>query len=64
MKESAESHGLKAIKNLGVNFFFNRDLINNMDEEKFECWLDFSEYLCNDESCTGLSSHSIIICKK
>ena len=64
IKENAELNGLKVIKNLGVNFFFNRDLINNMDDEKFESWLEFSEYLCNDESCTGLSSHSIIICKR
>jgi SAM-dependent methyltransferase len=64
IRESAESHGLIVIKNLGVNFFFNRELVNNMDEEKYECWLEFSEYLCNDESCTGLSNHSILICKK
>jgi SAM-dependent methyltransferase len=64
INESAESHGLRVVKNLGVNYFFNRELINNMDEEKYESFLEFSEYLCNDESCTGLSSHSILICKK
>jgi len=64
IKERAEKHGLKVIKNLGVNFIFNRDLINSMDDEKFQNWLKFSEYMCNDESCTGLSSHSILICKK
>jgi SAM-dependent methyltransferase len=64
IKERAEFNGLKVIKNLGVNFFFNRELINNMDNEKYESFLEFSEYLCNDESCTGLSNHSILICKK
>ena len=64
IKERAEFNGLKVIKNLGVNFFFNRELINNMDDEKYESFLEFSEYLCNDESCTGLSNHSILICKK
>lgn len=64
IKERAEFNGLKVIKNLGVNFFFNRDLINNMDEEKYKSFLEFSEYLCNDESCTGLSNHSILICCK
>jgi ubiquinone/menaquinone biosynthesis C-methylase UbiE len=64
IKESAELHGLEVIKNVGVNFVFNNDQINNMDEEKYECWLEFSEYMCNDESCTGLSNHSIIICGK
>jgi ubiquinone/menaquinone biosynthesis C-methylase UbiE len=62
--ENAESNGLEIIKNLGVKFSFNKDLINNMDDEKYQCFLEFSEYLCNDESCTGLSSHSILICKK
>jgi len=64
MKESANKHGLEVIKNIGVNFYFNKEQINNMDDEKFECWLEFSEYLCNDESCTGLSNHSILICRK
>jgi ubiquinone/menaquinone biosynthesis C-methylase UbiE len=64
MKENAENNELEVIKNVGVNFFFNKELINNMDDEKFGCWLEISEYMCNDESCTGLSTHSIIICKK
>ena len=64
IKESAISHGLDIIKNVGVNYYFNKEQINNMDNEKYESWLEFSEYLCNDESCTGLSNHSILICKK
>ena len=64
IKESAISHGLEVIKNVGVNFVFNSEQINNMDDEKFECWLEFSEYMCNDESCTGLSNHSVLVCKK
>ena len=60
----AKLHNLDIIKNIGVNFFFNRDLINNMDDEKFESYLEFLEYVCNDEYCTGLSNHSIIICRK
>jgi SAM-dependent methyltransferase len=64
IKNCAKLHGLEVIKNVGVNFVFNKEQINNMDDVKFDCWLEFSEYLCNDESCTGLSNHSIIICKK
>ena len=63
IKECAELHGLEVINNVGVNFVFNKEQINNVDDEKFECWLEFSEYLCNDETCAGLSNHSIIICK-
>ncbi|MDR2797007.1 MAG: class I SAM-dependent methyltransferase [Treponema sp.] len=64
IKESAKLHDLEIIKNIGVNFYFNKEQINSMDNEKYECWLEFSEYLCNDESCTGLSNHSILICRK
>ncbi len=64
IEEAAKLRGLEVIKNVGVNFVFNKEQINNMDDEKYECWLEFSEYMCNDESCTGLSNHSILICKK
>lgn len=64
IRECAKLHELEVIKNVGVNFMFNKEQINNMDDEKFECWLEFSEYMCNDETCTGLSIHSILICKK
>ena len=63
IRKNAEEHGLEVLKNVGVNFFFNKEQINNMDDEKFECWLEFSEHLCDDETCTGLSSHSMIICR-
>ena len=64
IKESAISHGLEVVKNVGVNYYFNKEQINNMDNEKYESWLEFSEYLFNDETCTGLSNHSILVCKK
>ncbi|MDR2967782.1 MAG: class I SAM-dependent methyltransferase [Methanobacteriaceae archaeon] len=64
IENSAKNHGLTKLKNVGVNFAFNKEQINNMDEEKFRLWLDFSNYLCNSESCTGLSAHSLLVCKK
>lgn len=60
----AKYHGLKIIKNVGVNFTFNKDQINNMDEEKYKCWIEFSNYMCESESCTGLSVHALLICRK
>ena len=61
--ERAKLHGFSVIKNIGINYFFNSEQINNMDEEKFRCWLEFSDYLCESESCTGLSVHALLICK-
>lgn len=63
MKKNAEDQGLTVIRNTGVNFFFNKNQINTMNDEQFQCWLEFSDYLCNDETCTGLSSHSILVCR-
>ncbi|GHU57718.1 SAM-dependent methyltransferase [Spirochaetia bacterium] len=60
----AKYYGLNVIKNVGVDFLFNMDQINNMDEEKYKYWIEFSEYMCSDESCTGLSIHALLICKK
>ena len=43
MEEMAKRHGLNVIKNIGVNYVFNKKQINDMDEEKFNHWLEFSE---------------------
>ena len=45
ISEAAKNHDLKILRNIGVNFKFNKDLINNMDEGKLKCWLEFSEYI-------------------
>jgi hypothetical protein len=63
ISERAKYHGLSVLKNIGINFFFNKEQINNMDEEMYKCWLEFSDYLCDSESCTGLSVHALLICK-
>jgi ubiquinone/menaquinone biosynthesis C-methylase UbiE len=60
----AKYYGLNIVKNVGVDFLFNMEQINKMDDEKYKHWQEFSEYLCNDESCTGLSIHGLLICRK
>jgi len=64
MAECAGKNGLTVLKNTGIDFIFNCNQINSMDEEKYECWLKYLEYLCESESCTGLSNHTLLICKK
>ena len=64
MEQLAKKHDLNIIKNVGVDFLFNVEQINNMDEEKFERWLEFSEYMCESERCTELSIHALLICRK
>ena len=64
MADCAKKHGLTVLKNIGVDFIFNRNQINSMDDETFKYWLKYLEYLCDSESCTGLSNHTLLICCK
>ena len=64
IEERAKSHGLSIIKNVGVDFVFIEKLINNMNEEQLEAWMELSDYMCNSQTCAGLSNHAIIICRK
>lgn len=64
MAESAKNHGLEIIKNAGVDFTFNDNIINNMNDEKFEAWLELTDYMFENESCSGLANHSLLICRK
>ena len=64
MDNCAKEHELTIIKNIGVDFIFNRNLINDMDEEKYNNWLKYLDYLYDNEYCTGLSNHCLLICKK
>ncbi|GHU71646.1 SAM-dependent methyltransferase [Spirochaetia bacterium] len=62
--EQAKSFGLKILKNVGIDFLFNKKRIDEMDNEKYKCWIEFSDYMCDSESCTGLSIHALLVCKK
>jgi len=64
MAGSAKAHGLEVIKNAGVDFTFNDNIINNMDDEKFEAWLELTDYMVENEGCAGLANHSLLICRK
>ena len=64
MADCAKNHGLTVLKNIGVDFIFNRNQINSMDDETYEYWMKYLEYLCDSESCTGLSNHTLLICCK
>jgi len=64
MENMALANGLKVIENCGIDFLFNAGNINSMDEEKYKNWIEFSDYMFNSKSCTGLSVHGIMVCKK
>lgn len=64
ISKRASKYGLLVVKNAGTDFTFNDTLLNEMSEEQFSSYMTFSDFLVAHESCTGLSNHSILICKK
>jgi len=64
MEEKARFHGLSVVKNVGVDFVFNADVINEMDDRQFEAWLELTDLMWESPSCTGLSNHTVIVCQK
>ena len=64
MEQSAKEHGLCIIKNVGLDFLFAANLINNMTEEQFAAWMVLNDRMAESVYCTGLSNHALLICGK
>lgn len=64
MNCTAQRHGLSVIKNLGTDFFIALGIVNNMTEEQFEVMRPLYDQMATHESCTGMSNHALILCKK
>lgn len=62
--ETAALFGLTVLRNVGVDFKFDMEYINNMTEDQFQAWMEISDMMCESESCTGLSSHALLVCRK
>ena len=64
MEQSARTHGLSVIKNVGLDFWFAENIINNMSEEQFEAWMVLNDKMAESAYCTGLSNHAMLVCEK
>jgi len=64
MEQQAKSHGLSVINNVGVDFVFNEKVVNSMNSAQFEAWMQLADYMFESPSCTGLSNHTVIVCRK
>jgi hypothetical protein len=64
MRKKAEANGLTVLRNSGVNFSFNPNMINAMREDQFTAFMEICEEMINHESCTGLSQHCLLIGRK
>ena len=57
-------YGLSKIKNLGTDFFITMNLVNAMSDEEFEVMRPLYDQMTSYESCTGMSNHALLICRK
>ncbi len=64
MASRAASYGLHKIKNLGTDFFFLMNLVNEMNDEEFERMRPLYDQMTSYESCTGMSNHALLVCRK
>lgn len=64
MEAAATRHGLTKIRNMGTDFFITMCVVDKMDDEKFALFMKLSDEMVKHESCTGMSNHALLICKK
>ena len=60
----AQSYGFNKIKNLGTDFFITMSIVESMSDDRFEILKPLLEQMTSYESCTGMSNHAVLICKK
>lgn len=60
----AQKYGFSKIKNLGTDFFITMSIIETMSDEKFEIFRPLLDQMTSYESCTGMSNHALLICRK
>ena len=64
MEAAAQRHGLAKIKNLGTSFQFSMEIVDEMSDERFELMKPVYDQLTSHESCTGMSGHALLVCRK
>lgn len=64
IEAAAEKAGFRKIKNLGTDFFITMSIIDTMDDKKFALLKPLLDQMASYESCTGMSNHALLICRK
>lgn len=64
MNAAAARHGLTRLHNLGTDFFVTMAAVDGMTDEKFELMRPLYDRMTSHESCTGMSNHALLICRK
>jgi len=61
---TARRHGLRVLKNVGVDFLSESGLLDKMTDEQFDSWLAIADYMHNSRSCAGFSPHAVLVCRR
>jgi len=64
IESAAAKHGLVKIKNLGTDFMFTMKIVDEMSDERFELMKPVYDQMTSYESCTGMSNHALLVCRK
>lgn len=64
MNTVATKYGLSKIKNLGTDFFITMNIVDSMSNEQFEIMRPIYDQMTSYESCTGMSNHALLVCRK
>lgn len=64
MNTIAAKYGLSKIKNLGTDFFVTMNIVDSMCNEQFEIMRPLYDHMTSHESCTGMSNHALLVCRK
>ena len=64
MESMAVRFGLSKLRNIGTDSFITMGVVDKMDDEKFELYMALADEMVRHESCTGMSNHALLICKK
>lgn len=64
MISCAKDCGFAIMENRGLDFVLSPDKIKSMPDEQYEAWLELTQFLSESASCTGMSGHALLICKK
>lgn len=64
IESMAETYGFSKIKNLGTDFLITSSIVDAMDDERFELMKPLLDEMASYASCTGMSNHAVLVCKK
>lgn len=66
MEEFIEKFHVEIIDHVGTDGLspFLKDFVDNMNDEEYSTWLNYSLNSCREKSILGMSNHGLLVCRK